>query len=454
MKGEFKVYTDPNPNAPVMTGIKAPIEVIGPGIVYMPYEKVNKMNIIKTEKGEVFSWCPNVEESALNQIKTIADLPFTFKHTALMPDAHYGMSMPIGGVVATKGVIVPNFVGIDIGCGMCAVKTSLTVDKFSQEKKEELLNSLSRGIPVGFAHNEQKKVLLLQQQYTDKFNYTADKMLGNVEREVFKSIYDNFFEQLGTLGGGNHFVEVQVDESGIVWIMIHSGSRNIGKQIGDFFNDIARDLNKKYYSGVPEDIPFLPTDTPEGKDYIAYMNFALQFAFYNRMVMMEEAKKDLNHLFGNTLDFEPMINIHHNYANLENYFGENVWVHRKGATLASKETVGIIPGSMGTASYIVRGLGNKLSYNSCSHGSGRIMGRMEFNRQFNTEEGIKKIEDSLKNVVHTKFRKEVSRKRKETGMMDVSESPQAYKDVEEVMNNQTDLVTPIYKLTPLVCMKG
>jgi len=251
----------------------------------------------------------------------------------------------------------------------------------------------------------------------------------------------------------NHFLELQVDEKGVVWVMIHSGSRNMGKKIGDYFDSMASALNRKYYSSVPEQIPFLPANDEEGKEYLAWMDFALQFAFLNRQVMMDEVKKDLEHEFPN-VKFEKMVNIHHNYASLENHKGRNYWVHRKGATLASKKTTGIIPGSMGTHSYIVKGLGNEKSLNSCSHGAGRKMGRMEFNRQNNTEEGMDAIKESLKGVVHSKFQKQKSRKGKETGMMDVSEAPGAYKDVETVMANQIDLVQPVVTLTPIMCMKG
>lgn len=412
------------------------------------------MQVIKTNNNEVFSWCPSIEENALNQIKVIADLPFIFKHCALMPDAHMGMEMPIGGVVATKGVIIPNFVGVDIGCGMCALKTSLKAEELTEDKKDILLHSFQRSIPVGFSHNDKKRIALLKQKYQQKVYYIFEKTdVSNDTHTPVANLDDAVFEQLGTLGGGNHFIEVQKDETNTVWLMIHSGSRNIGKTVCDYYNDIARDTNKEYLSVVPDNIPFLPTSTEDGKSYIIFMDFALRFAFLNRQVMLEDLKKDMEHVFPN-ITFENMINIHHNYASLENHFGANVWVHRKGATLASQETVGIIPGSMGTSSYIVRGLGNKLSYNSCSHGAGRTMGRNDFNKQFNTEEGLKQIEESLKDVTHSKFQKDVSRKGKETGMIDVSECPQAYKDIEDVMNNQTDLVTPIHKLSPLVSMKG
>lgn len=418
------------------------------------------MQVIQTEKPNkiIKSWCPDIEEDALNQAKLLVEQPFVFKHMALMPDAHQGMTMPIGGVLATKNVILPACVGTDIGCGMCAVKTSLKVENFSTEKKEELLHSIERSIPVGFQHNSERRIKELKEKYFGKIDYIIEKnqKVLNVNFKIFETIPNTIYEQVATLGGGNHFIEIQYDQDNNVWIMIHSGSRNIGLKICDTFNELAINLNKKYHSQVPESVPFLPTDIIEGKEYLVYMNFALHFAFVNRQIMMEYVKKDISFAFKHMqVNFNDMINIHHNYANLENHFGENVWIHRKGATLATDKTIGIIPGSCGSNSYIVKGLGNKDSYSSCSHGAGRRMGRKEFNRQYNTPDKMKEIEESLKNIIHTKFQKEHTfKKNKETGLLDVSESPQAYKNIEDVMNNQKDLVEIITTLKPLISMKG
>lgn len=418
------------------------------------------MQTIQVDRGvPVHSWCPDVEDNALMDMALIAQQPFT-KYCALMPDAHMGMSMPIGGVVACENVVAPNFVGVDIGCGMGAIKTSLKFEDFTPELREELLHSFTRSIPVGFSHNSDNRVQELIAKYTDKYYYILDKSdigklrftYGAVERD-----YDAFFEQLGTLGGGNHFVEVQYDPEHNVWIMLHSGSRNIGKRTGDYFNEIASTNAANYHSAVHPSIPFLPTNTPEGKAYLAWMDFALRFAFLNRQVMMDYLKKDIEHLFskaGKTVVFEDPINIHHNYASLENHFGKNWWVHRKGATLASDKTVGIIPGSCGTKSYIVQGLGNPNSLMSCSHGSGRVMGRKEFNRQNNTPEKLQVIQDMMKDVTHLPFKKERSfKKHKQGELLDVSEAPTAYKDVANVMANQQDLVKPLVELTPFISMK-
>jgi tRNA-splicing ligase RtcB len=418
------------------------------------------MNVIQSNKPNkvLYSWCTDIEETALNQAKLLVEQPFVFKHMSLMPDAHPGITMPIGGVLATKNVIIPACVGVDIGCGMCAMKTSLKISNFNEDKKAEILHSIGRSIPVGFSHNTDYRRKEIEGKYEDKLIYFLEKYstLYNCETKIFQNIEQVVLEQIATLGGGNHFIEIQYDESENIWIMLHSGSRNIGKKICDTFNDLAKDLNQKYYSQVPETIPFLPTNSTEGKEYLQYMDFALQFAFYNRQFMMDFIKKDLGFAFKDIkIQYNDMINIHHNYASLENHFGENVWIHRKGATLATDYTIGIIPGSCGTNSYIVKGLNNKDSYNSCSHGAGRKMGRKDFNRQYNTPDKIKEIEDSLKNVVHTKFTKEHSfKKNKETGLLDVSEAPQAYKNIEDVMNNQKDLVVIFKTLKPLISMKG
>jgi tRNA-splicing ligase RtcB len=267
---------------------------------------------------------------------------------------------------------------------------------------------------------------------------------------------------MGTLGGGNHFIECQADVHGNIWFMVHSGSRNIGKKVCDHFNKIAEDLNAKWYSNTT--IPFLPATSEEGKQYIGWMYMALHFAYFNRIAMLNEIERNLLHYFpnmkittseigGSDIRGSNIINIHHNYATIENHFGKNVWVHRKGATLASDKTIGIIPGSMGSFSYITKGLGNKDSLNSCSHGAGRRMGRNDFNKAYNTEAGIKEIQDTMKGITHTKFGKAVSRKGKDLGMLDISEAPQAYKDIDEVMDNQVDLVTPIVKLRPIINWK-
>jgi len=420
------------------------------------------MNVIREGNAvPIFSWCPNIEEGAMNQMKAIAQLPYV-KYCALMPDAHAGMMMPIGGVVACDNVVVPNFVGVDIGCGMCAIKTSLHKSDFEdKEKCKKVLHSFSRGIPVGFAHNNDNRVKEIGNKYgrDDRMIDILGRKYGdsttvNPVGDLTKSVYS----QIGTLGGGNHFCEVQYDEENCVWIMIHSGSRNIGKLIGDYFNELAIKMNTLWYSNG-SNIPFLPVSSPEGENYLYWMNLALKFAYMNRKIMMDEVVRNMSYEFPgfqvitdkvvkDTVD--NMVNIHHNFAQLENHFGKNYWIHRKGATMARKGITGIIPGSMGTCSYIVKGLGEEKSMMSCSHGAGRKMGRMEFCRQM--KDKYAQIEEELKDVVHSEFGDLDRGKNK--GLKDVSESPGAYKDIDEVIKNEIDLIQPIVKLRPLICLKG
>ena len=437
------------------------------------------METYKPNEGlDIHSWCPGIEierskltdpnsdikhPTAIEQMESISRLPYAV-YCAMMADSHTGMDMPIGGVVATNNVVVPNFVGVDIGCGMCAIKSDLHVDKLTDSSSQIVFNMLSQNLPVGFAHNSDKRCKELKNKHEQKFDFIFDKSLGKnsiSQIDGYNPVGDfeeAFYAQLGTLGGGNHFLEVQTDEEGFVWIMIHSGSRNIGKKVGDLYNRIATDLNAKWFS-TARDIPFLPTDTEQGKAYLAWMDFALRFAFLNRQVMLDIAKDVFKNVFPQVKwitekvvddTANGIINIHHNFAAIENHHGKNVWVHRKGATKANVGMTGIIPGSMGTKSFIVRGLGNHRSLMSCSHGAGRKMGRRDFARKM--KYSYDQVEESLKGVVHGEFGEFSYGKDK--GLKDVSEAPGAYKDIDVVMANQTDLVSVLVKLTPKISIKG
>lgn len=371
-------------------------------------------------------WLEEIEDGAVEQIKNLANLPFTFKHVAIMPDSHQGYGMPIGGVLATKDVIIPNAVGVDIGCGMCAVKTSLT--DISTETLKSIMGEIRKQIPVGFNKHEEKQDGVLMPELP-------------WELEIVEKEYGNALKSIGTLGGGNHFIEIQKGSDGHIWIMIHSGSRNLGKQVADHYNKIAIALNEKWYSIIPKEweLAYLPLDSEEGKEYIREMNYCVEFALANRKLMMDRTRTIFaEHTMSSAMDF---INIAHNYAQMENHFGENVMVHRKGATLATKDTIGIIPGSQGSKSYIVRGKGNPESFNSCSHGAGRKMGRKEAERTLNLEDEKKKLDDM--GVLHAI-----------RGIGDLDEAPGAYKDIDTVMKNQEDLVDVLVELTPLGVIKG
>lgn len=398
------------------------------------------MKVISTEKLPIKMWLEDIEDGALEQAKNLANLPFAFRHIAIMPDSHQGYGMPIGGVLATKDVVIPNAVGVDIGCGMCAVKTSLT--DMDTETLKKIMGEIRKVIPVGFEHHKDAQ---------DEELMPKPGLLDIVNKE-----YQKARQSLGTLGGGNHFIETQKGSDGHIWIMIHSGSRNLGKQVADYYNKVAQKLNAKWFSSVDskQELAFLPIDSDEGQSYLAEMNYCVEFALANRKLMMDRICEIFHIEFDNRamqedggidvrpgIVFEPIINIAHNYARMENHFGENVMVHRKGATLATPDTIGIIPGSQGTKSYIVKGLGNAESFNSCSHGAGRKMGRKEAERTLNLADEIKMLDDQ--GILHAI-----------RGKDGLDEAPGAYKDISVVMKNQEDLVEILVELTPLGVIKG
>jgi len=389
--------------------------------------------VITTEKVPIKMWLDNLEAGALIQAKNLANLPFVFKHIAIMPDAHQGFGMPIGGVMATKDFIVPNAVGVDIGCGMCAVKTSLT--DIDHVTLKNIMGEIRKVIPVGFSHQ--------QREQDDMLMPNANNI---PEKGIVLHEWNNALTQIGTLGGGNHFIEIQKGDDGFIWIMIHSGSRNIGYKVAKHYNILAQELNVKWQSEVPKGwgLAFLPIDSKEGQDYLGEMNYCVDFALANRKLMMDRIRNVLWKEVGNKIGrikYCETINIAHNYASLESHFGKNVWVHRKGATLAREKTVGIIPGSQGSCSYIVQGKGNKDSFESCSHGAGRRMGRKQAKIELNLQEEIDKMNEL--GVIHS------IRTRDE-----LDEAVGAYKDIKEVMKNQEDLVEILVELKPLAVIKG
>jgi len=591
--------------------------------------------VINTEKKPIKLWLDDIEDGALDQAKNLANLPFAFKHIAIMPDSHLGYGMPIGGVMATKGVVIPNAVGVDIGCGMCAVKTSLTEIDIDVLKK--IMGEIRKAVPVGFNKHKEKQDCKLMPFYS------AERFCE--ERPIVYQELNNAMKSLGTLGGGNHFIEIQKGDDGHIWIMIHSGSRNLGLQVANHYNKLAKELNSKWHSKVDPkwDLAFLPLDSEEGQAYLGEMQYCVDYALANRKLMMERIKDVLCNILvvdiGDKIEFDDTINIAHNYASKEtscdtcidncskdkaiverllgveavtrvqdflngyrpvfhscgeltllkrasslklspsqndalaemireicsldlglepahnhfssfcpyedesssgidkalniseNKFGlgfchlfgvgrrnckqdkkkissssshdlsvehshtplsksgssltykalsekeyrkwdrifgliflgneaynldcklintysipqkhspEQVIVHRKGATLADNNTVGIIPGSQGTKSYIVRGLGNVDSFKSCSHGAGRTMGRKQAQKTLDLNNEIKILDDL--GVIHGI-----------RGKYQLDEAPSAYKDISKVMENQKDLVDTLVELTPLGVIKA
>lgn len=386
--------------------------------------------VISTERIPIKMWLEDIEPGAVVQAQNLANLPFAFKHVALMPDAHSGYGMPIGGVLATKGVVIPNAVGVDIGCGMCALQTNL--EDITTKKLRKILTGVRALIPLGFVHQKMAQDAALMPP-TDNI----------VKHGVVEKQYIAALKQIGTLGGGNHFIEIQKGSDGHIWIMIHSGSRNLGKQVAERYNNVAKHFNQMWYSAVDskQDLAFLPIESQEAKDYMKEMQYCVDFAFANRKLMMDNILTVFGEVIGDTFKSEDFINIAHNYARWENHFDTNVVVHRKGATSAREGEVGIIPGSQGSKSYIVKGLGNPQSFTSCSHGAGRKMGRKQAIRELNFDAETDALDK--KGIIHSL-----------QNQSDLDEAPGAYKDIDVVMENQKDLVEIAVELTPMAVIKG
>ncbi len=377
-------------------------------------------------------WTSEVESSAEDQLAALAGSPVIFHHVAAMPDVHYGLGATIGSVFATRDALLPTAVGVDIGCGVLAQSLGIRAVDLSEPFLRELHERTKQEIPTGFGQHPGPQPW---EGFEDETRYTGP---------VTEIVRQKGPPQLGSLGGGNHFLELCKDADGLVWLMLHSGSRGAGNLIATHHVNIARALNERL--GIPSarDLWVLPLDTQEGQDYLRDMLWAQDYAMENRQRMLHiflDLFADLLHKrLRADLDADPAlaVNIHHNYAGRETHFGEEVWVHRKGATYAGEGVLGIIPGSMATGSYIVRGLGNPESFRSCSHGAGRVMSRGEATRSI-----------SLESFAH-KMRGIVA----ETGAEYVDEAPQAYKDLDTVIHNQADLIEPVRRLTPIMNVKG
>lgn len=377
----------------------------------------------------ILSWCKNLEPAAMQQVQNLSKHPCLVGNVCLMPDAHCGYGMPIGGVVALDNAISPNMVGVDIGCGMLAVQTSLT--DITRDKVQAIVDKIYDRVPVGFTHHKeaQENPLFLD---LPRWNKT----------EVCKREFFSAQKQIGTLGGGNHFIEIQRGSDGHIWFMIHSGSRNLGKQVAEYYNDKAVKFCTlfKQEEIAKQDLAFLPIGTREAGDYINEMKLCLDFAFENRKMIAAAIKKVFLEEFPQA-EFVQEINIHHNYAAAEEHYNRKVWAHRKGATLARENTTGIIPGSQGTSSYIVQGLGNESSLQSCSHGAGRCMSRSRAMKDLDLAHEQEIL--NSQGIVH---------RMNEQALLD--EAPSAYKNIDEVMESQKDLVKILVKLTPLGVVKA
>lgn len=379
-------------------------------------------------------WASDLEASAETQIRNTASLPFIYRHIAVMPDAHAGRGSTIGTVIATQGAIIPSAVGVDIGCGMSAIK--LPFDANSLGNLKDLRNSIERSIPTGRESNREVTTRAAAA-------FTELGLPPSFPQET--QLIRKAATQLGTLGGGNHFIEVCIDKQNSVWIMLHSGSRNIGKELAEIHISKAKGLIKERLLAIPDpDLAYFTEDMPEFKAYIGDLLWAQNYAKYNRNEMVLRVLKDISfHVFKDPRLLAQVnsffrVDCHHNFCQIENHFGNNVWITRKGAVSAKEGQYGIIPGSMGAKSYIVKGKGNPDSFHSCSHGAGRKMSRTEARKRFSESD--------------LKMQTEGVECRKDLSIVD--EIPSAYKDIDQVMRDQSDLVEVAFELKQILCIKG
>ena len=383
-----------------------------------------------------------VDDKARDQLAKAAQMPFIFKHMAVMPDVHVGIGATVGSVIPTKGAVIPAAVGVDIGCGMMAARTSLVASDLP-DNLEGVRAAIEQAVPHGREVGRGKRdngswgsppapIVEAWATLAARFQRITDKYprLKNTNNLV----------HLGTLGTGNHFIELCLDEEQRVWIMLHSGSRGVGNAIGSFFIELAKQDMRKWFINLPdENLAYFPEGTEHFDDYVEAVGWAQDFAALNRRMMMTNVIGALRKTIAKPFDAElEAVNCHHNYVTRENHFGENVLVTRKGAVRAAKGVMGIIPGSMGAKSFIVRGLGNPQAFDSCSHGAGRVMSRTQAKKEVSLDEHVQALEGV--------------ECRKDAGVLD--ETPSAYKPIEAVMAAQADLVEIVHTLKQVVCVKG
>ena len=389
----------------------------------------------------------DIEDKAFYQLLNLSSLPFIYSHIAAMPDVHWGMGATVGSVIATKGAIIPAAVGVDIGCGMVAVETTLNANDLP-DNLHGLRTEIERLVPHGRTNNGQAGdrgawhdvpyyISTAANSMEEGLQYFVDTYPKLFKNEIIPPSFD---KHLGTLGTGNHFIEICLDEKDSVWVMLHSGSRGIGNRIGTFFIDLAKKDMERWFINLPDkDLAYIPEGSTLFDDYIEAVHWAQDYAELNRSLMLEAVIKALHNTI--TKPFKTSqhaINCHHNYVAKEHHFNHNVWVTRKGAVRAREGDLGIIPGSMGAKSYIVRGKGNHDSFSSCSHGAGRVMSRTAALNLFTVEDHKKATEG-----VECRKDKDV-----------VDETPMAYKDIDAVMESQKDLVDIVHTLKQVVCVKG
>lgn len=399
---------------------------------------------IETGAAPIKAWIKGVplEDAARQQLTNVAQLPFIHKHIAVMPDVHWGMGATVGSVIATKGAVVPAAVGVDIGCGMMAVQTTIRAEHLP-DNLLSLRNRIEAAVPHGRTNNGGQG---------DRGAWGDTMPISHGQRWAalqgrYAAILDkhpkakpfNTAAHMGTLGTGNHFIEVCLDEAGAVWIMLHSGSRGPGNKFGTYFIEKAKEDMRRWFINLPdEDLAYIPDGSELFADYVEAVEWAQDYAMENRKAMMQAALAAMHEEFGEFGLVKEAVNCHHNYISRENHFGANVIVTRKGAVRAREGDLGIIPGSMGARSFIVRGKGNADSFHSCSHGAGRKMSRGEAKKRFTLDDHVKATEG-----VECRKDAEV-----------IDETPGAYKDIDAVMAAQSDLIEIVHTLRQVVCVKG
>ncbi len=399
--------------------------------------------LIETSGVPIKAWTRGVgvEDSARRQLENVARLPIVFHHVAVMPDVHYGIGATVGSVVPTEKAIIPAAVGVDIGCGMVAVQTDLPAAQLPDSLKS-LRAAIERAVPHGRTANggrgDRGAWSKLPTQATQAWK-GLDRTYAEIIAKHRRIGQGNDVNHLGTLGGGNHFVEVCLDETDHVWFMLHSGSRGVGNRIGTYFIELAKQDMRRHVKNLPDsDLAYLREGTTHFDDYVQAVEWAQKFAMTNRRLMMDAVIAAAHEELPPFQLGEHAVNCHHNYVAREHHFGSDVFVTRKGAVRAGMGDMGIIPGSMGAKSFIVRGKGNADSFSSCSHGAGRTMSRGEAKRRFSVEDHVKATEG-----IECK---------KDASVID--ETPMAYKDIDKVMEAQSDLVEVVHQLRQVVCVKG
>jgi len=382
---------------------------------------------------KLYNWASILDEKTLAQAEETSGMPFIFPHLALMPDAHLGKGSTVGSVIPTRGAIIPAAVGVDIGCGMMAIKTDIKVQFLAQFADLKLMREqIEKAIPLSAG------------KYNAVVEEDAERAVDILDELAWNAVFDpadyapNWKHQIGSLGSGNHFIEITKDEEDFVWLFLHSGSRGVGNKIATYHIEVAQNYMKKNFITLPNpDLAYLVEGTPEFDKYIREMNWAQEFALYNRDVMMQRVKKIFGGFVG-AFDILEEINCHHNFTQQENHWGDNLWITRKGAISAAKGQMGLIPGSMGTASYVVEGLGNKLSFDTAPHGAGREYSRNEARKTF-TKESLDAMMEGIEWSHSNAF---------------IDEHPNAYKDIDVVMEDAKDLVKIRHTLRQIVNVKG